>query len=603
MSLESAIPEWLQTERTVPARQPPGFKPSFELYTSRFPKTTKHLVMAVIGAQYATAAKNDGEAIRTISTFISSDVVNPTSRPGFHEVAAVTDNRGFFNTAVVAYWTSKQSYEDWATTSGFCIWWNGLEPDQDVRNGWFLEIFFPTIERLETVFSTAVPEGVAHLRESITGPIQEHVYWGSMRDRFPSSQTDELLGATPTHDHGRLRAESAPRTRRVRVPGRKNLAVIRSGQDWSAAVPEERQLYLDSIQPPLIKGMDYLRDRGSEVGCLSCRFMEMVDPVTAEGGTDRTFCLAYFDNLASLEGWSREHETHLAIFADLTAQTITVEKMKFLGSAASAAITLASISTALASPVAEDFTWSDPFGPDGTPSGFAATCEASATFRATQHILNEIHEPLPVGLEPWFDAIKSFFGGRPFPGGWGGEDAHGVNREVIKMEYVDLPSAVKTWIQEQKGKDGDSQWLFGVYEKPKSGGKVSGTARAGPTSGPGGNSAGPAEDDLVVLFAPGAIYEILPLWVAEKSDCGDEMLDLTRYGAAPTDDGVVAWVVERTTPDGQTQSRDVTFKVKAQVLEETREGRVAREAREEEADAGEALKSASSSGYVQKDEL
>ncbi|TDZ61835.1 Phenylacetaldoxime dehydratase [Colletotrichum trifolii] len=285
MSLDSAIPEWLQTERTVPARQPPGFKPSFELYTSRFPKTTKDLVMAVIGAQYATAAKNNGEAIRTISAFISSDVVNPTSRPGFYEVAAVTDNRGFFNIAVLAYWTSKQSYNDWATTSGFCIWWNGLGPDQDVRDGWFLEIFFPTIERLETVFSTAVPEGVAHLRESTTGPIQEHVYWGS---------------------------------RRVRVPFQvaKNLAVIRSGQDWSAAVPEERQIYLDSMQRPLNKGMDYLRDRGNEVGCLSCRFMEIVDPVTAEGGTDRTFCLAYFDNLASLEGWSREHETHLAIFAE-----------------------------------------------------------------------------------------------------------------------------------------------------------------------------------------------------------------------------------------------------------------------------------------------
>ncbi|CCF36575.1 hypothetical protein CH063_08114 [Colletotrichum higginsianum] len=33
-------------------------------------------------------------------------------------------------------------------------------------------------------------------------------------------------------------------------------------------------------------------------------------------GTDRTFGLAYFDNLASLESWSRGHRTHLAIFGE-----------------------------------------------------------------------------------------------------------------------------------------------------------------------------------------------------------------------------------------------------------------------------------------------
>lgn len=42
--------------------------------------------------------------------------------------------------------------------------------------------------------------------------------------------------------------------------------------------------------------------------------MEIVDPKALEPQGDRTFGLAYFDNLRSLEGWSKEHDTHRAIF-------------------------------------------------------------------------------------------------------------------------------------------------------------------------------------------------------------------------------------------------------------------------------------------------
>ncbi|KKY30969.1 putative phenylacetaldoxime dehydratase [Diaporthe ampelina] len=323
MELESAIPEWLRKDRTVPSKMPPGFKPPFELYTSRFAESIKDMTMAIIGAQYASADLNDGVGLQTISSFISSNLVDTTSRPAFHEVAAVADNRGFYNVALFAYWPSKTAYKVWSTDSGFDAWWSKLEPAGEGKtgHGWFLEVFLPTADRFETVFSTAVPEGAAHMRESLSGPIKEHVYWGSMRDRLPVSQTDDLLGDKDdqTHDNGPVRSD-IEFSQRVRVPGKENLTVIRSGQDWSAALAEERQIYLDSMQPPLIKGMEYLRDHGEEVGCFSCRFMEIVDSDTgkaeAGGGTERTFGLAYFDNLASLERWSREHKTHLAIFGE-----------------------------------------------------------------------------------------------------------------------------------------------------------------------------------------------------------------------------------------------------------------------------------------------
>ena len=154
------------------------------------------------------------------------------------------------------------------------------------------------------------------MRESISGPIQEHVYWGSMRDRLPISQVDSLDNQAAYIPCGELSSKRREARQRVRISGTRNLAVIRSGQDWSATIPEERNLYLDSMHPTLAKGMQYLRDNGDEVGCISCRFMDIVDPVNPQAKKDRTFGLAYFDCLGSLESWSKSHPTHIAIFGE-----------------------------------------------------------------------------------------------------------------------------------------------------------------------------------------------------------------------------------------------------------------------------------------------
>lgn len=321
MELEPAIASWLLQDRTVAAKKSSGFKPPYELYTSRFPKSTKDIVMAIIGVQYANAELNDGRALAEISSYLTAEAVPSTSRPSFHEFAAVTDNRGFYNIAVLAYWPSKGAYGEWTAASGFEGWWSGLDARAEhAGNGWFLEVFFPTVDRFETLHNTPAPEGAANMRDDLSGPIQEHGYWGSMRDRLPCSQTDHLVGEAATLEKSSLSNGSSGAhkngtgpPRRVRVPGKPNLAVIRSGQDWAATLPEERELYLETMHPVLTKGMDFLRDHGDEVGCYSCRFMEIVDSKGA-GGADRTFGLAFFDDLASLERWSREHPTHLAIF-------------------------------------------------------------------------------------------------------------------------------------------------------------------------------------------------------------------------------------------------------------------------------------------------
>ncbi|KAL8304564.1 hypothetical protein RB597_004295 [Gaeumannomyces tritici] len=276
--------------------------------------------------------------------------------------------------------------------------------------------------------------------------------------------------------------------------------------------------------------------------------------------------------------------------------------MRLLSSVAVAVGTAAAVASAadiVVNRVADDFPWGDPFSGHAAPPGFEATCEATGTFKARQHLLSELQDPEPRGLKPWFKALKYFFGGRPFPGSWNGVDAHGTKRDVILMSYADVPEAVKRWIQRagEEGGSADDKFLYGVYHKDLPGIKIKGTAtpRPRPTAAAAAATAAgedpevdaeaarlPPDENLVVLFAAGAVYHNLPLWVAGGSACEAELSDLSRYRPGPTDGGVAGWVVERTEPDLAGESREITFKIKAQVLRETEQGRVARLERERE---------------------
>lgn len=314
-TLEPAIPGHLRVTRTIPVNTPANYQPPFPAYSARFPKEAKGLVTAIIGVQSKTKAEKHGPEYQQLIEFV--DKKQGKSKPRYWEAASVVDNRGYYNEVVIPYWETKADFEAWKIDSGFETFWKDPPPSV----GWFLEVFLPSMDRFETVFSDNVePEGAAHMRESVSGMLQEHVYWGSMRDRLAVGQTDAIKGEKATIKRKVAANGHAADTqdRRIRVSGRKNLAMIRSGQDWSNTKPHERKLYLETMHPVLIKGMDFLRDQGEEVGCISCRFMDVI-PKDDNGTeklaeTDKTFGLAYFDDLASLEGWSKKHKTHLDIF-------------------------------------------------------------------------------------------------------------------------------------------------------------------------------------------------------------------------------------------------------------------------------------------------
>jgi hypothetical protein len=271
--------------------------------------------MAVLGVQYPATANIDdvdhGSGISLLLPFVMADV---TARPSFWELAGVTDKVGAYNVSVIAYWPSKAQYAEWTEASGFEKWWHDLNPEVELV-GWFREVFFPSLDRFETVFSGQnAPEGAANMQETMSGEIQEHGYFGSMRDRLPISQTETLEGEKWSGSPASKAGDITGQRRRVHVSGKQNLAVIRSGQDWLDTKHEERTLYLETLHPVLTKGMAFLRDNGSEVGCYSCHLMDVIDAVSHKADKDRTFGLAYFDDLSSLEGWSKQHPTHLAIF-------------------------------------------------------------------------------------------------------------------------------------------------------------------------------------------------------------------------------------------------------------------------------------------------
>lgn len=180
-----------------------------------------------------------------------------------------------------------------------------------MNHGRWIEILSPELGSMETLYSSVTsPEGVARVaRAGFSGEIQEHGYWGSMRDRIPRAQTDSLEpggGLSAVANSGILRVHE-------------NLAVIRSGQDWSLCQEAEIAAYFGDVEPQLRAGMNFLTAEGAAIGCYSNRYMTGSD---GHGkALPRSFGLSFWHSLADMERWAESHPTHVEIF---------VAAMKFL---------------------------------------------------------------------------------------------------------------------------------------------------------------------------------------------------------------------------------------------------------------------------------
>lgn len=286
--------------RVCPMRMPEGWNAPYPAWSARHAAGTTEVVMAYFGAQ----AADDRAWLGTLHRMFAGP-----GGPARVELGRSTDRAGVPTLLTAAYWTSAAGYDRWRTVSGFEDWW--ADPRRLLgTHGLFREVLTVPLDRLETLFSTQVPAGIAATAPSLDGPVNEHAYWGGARDRLPISAVNPL--ASP---HGEVLPRLGPqstRGRRLRVRVPENLAVIHSAQDWSHCVDAELRRYVEEVHPTLVEGMDFLRDHPLEVGCCD---MRMVDELDTRGlAVPRSYGFGYFLSLAHLERWAESHPTHLRIF-------------------------------------------------------------------------------------------------------------------------------------------------------------------------------------------------------------------------------------------------------------------------------------------------
>ncbi len=280
------------------------------MYSARGDASIENLVMAYFGVQ-SKGDQMKGRACAAYQTILES--FKQPDGPARHDLVQQTDGQGYLNLIAVAYWTDPAQYERWNNSPAISKWWASDERLNE-GVGYFREVLSPRMEQFETIYTHDYGplEGVSILMGSMSEPIIEHGYWGSMRDRLPLSQTDTL---DPTGELAVKQGDPAQGGRIV-ITGHDNLALIRSGEDWSKTQGEERDTWFEKIQPVLLEGMDFLRDEGLEVGCYNNRYCYHMD----ENGNleERGFGVSLWHSLSKLETWAESHHTHLSIFVTFT---------------------------------------------------------------------------------------------------------------------------------------------------------------------------------------------------------------------------------------------------------------------------------------------
>ena len=224
--MESAIPEHLRTARTRHKRVPDDYAPPYPSFVARHKPSVARVVMAYFGLQHkGDVPKGTAEALDRVA-----DLFRAQHGPGHWDRARYVDEAQYTNVVSVAYWDDPARFDAWFPAAREA--WTGGRPAADGL-GTYIEVLRPSVEGYETLFSSlGRTEGIAALAEGMSADVQEHAYWGGMRDRIPLSQTNDMA---PAGAPGLTRDGN-----RVRIIPHDNLCLIRSGQDWSDTDAAER---------------------------------------------------------------------------------------------------------------------------------------------------------------------------------------------------------------------------------------------------------------------------------------------------------------------------------------------------------------------------
>jgi len=279
---------------------PADFEPPVPAWAADWTGQANSLTTAVFGIQ--------SELTADFKAWANSALYDVEFAPELVEMAAFTDLASVKNTVYIAYWRD-DNYLKWWANEKVSQWW--LSDDRlNEPQGYWREHYRTQVEGIETLHSTPNSHGVSNLSTTLEGPIDEHGYAGSARDRIQVSETGDVsttksIGESINHTN-----ESDGKRITIKPP--KNMCVIRSGQDWSHCDEDERNSYLQQVHPTLIKGMDYLAKNPAESRCLTMRLMTSVDSECTE--VEQTFGLGYGLDIFAFENWAKSHPTHLKIF-------------------------------------------------------------------------------------------------------------------------------------------------------------------------------------------------------------------------------------------------------------------------------------------------
>jgi aldoxime dehydratase len=232
--METAIPENLLAERTRPRRMREGYAPPYPSFVARNRPEVQQVVMAYLGLQF------HGEQP---PLDVLDDALATADGPRHHDRARHTLPDGTAEIVSITYWDDPATFDRWYAAHRDS--WLG-DAARDGAGRW-VEILRPTVADHETLFS---------------GEVQEHAYWGGMRDRIPLAQTDPLAPTgAPVVERDRGRVRIRPHGGICLIRANRYLTVLEDGR-----------------------------------------------PV------DRTFGLSWWHSLDALERWAESHQTHLEIF-------------------------------------------------------------------------------------------------------------------------------------------------------------------------------------------------------------------------------------------------------------------------------------------------
>lgn len=290
------------------SRMPKNWDPPYPSLDTNYGDNVDELTIAYYGVQ-----SQQGKNVDQVADFTNWFTKNSKTPhgPKVLERAKYVDNEGFENTFFIAYWNNNSVYQNWEKSASFQDYWNSEERLNSSVGIWREVLRIPR-SRFETIFSSADGAGAAKMCSHFTEPVKEHAYWGAMRERIPEAKTCPFHSTVGTSLSKPVKRGT--RNKRVIVNPPENLAIIRSGQNYTDCKKVELDYYQEHIVPALYEGMEYIATNPLDTGCCINRFSTELDENWKE--EKKTFGAAYFISLEHLEKWAEHHPTHLKIFGN-----------------------------------------------------------------------------------------------------------------------------------------------------------------------------------------------------------------------------------------------------------------------------------------------